>query len=94
MCRVPFDQPLYKVRVSVQRMADGHASTETYTTSNIANIVASFGIDPFMDPRFLTDIIFDVAAGESISAIFQELGLIAPSQPFAPVPTPPAPPRT
>jgi hypothetical protein len=93
MCRTPFDQPMYKIRVSVQRMADNHVSTESYTTSNVANLVASFGIDPFVDHRFLTDIIFDVAAGESISAIFQELGLRVPSQPFVPVPMPPVPPH-
>jgi hypothetical protein len=85
---------MYKVRVSVQRMADDHVSTESYTTSNIANLVTSFGIDPFVDHRFLTDIIFDVAAGESITAIFQELGLRVPNVPFVPVPVPPAPPRT
>ena len=94
MCRTPFDQPMYKVRVSVQRMADSHVSTESYTTSNVAELVSSFGIDPHMDHRFLTDIIFDIAAGESISAIFQELGLRVPNQPFVPVPAPTGPPRT
>jgi hypothetical protein len=94
MCRTPFDQPMYKIRVSVQRMADSHVSTESYTTSNVTNLVTSFGIDPLMDHRFLTDIIFDIAAGESISAIFQELGLRVPSQPFVPVQAQSVPPRT
>jgi hypothetical protein len=75
-------------------MADSHVSSESYTTSNIANLVTSFGIDPYMDHRFLTDIIFDISAGESISAIFQELGITVPSQPFGPVPVPTVPPRT
>ena len=43
MCRVPFDQPMYKVRVSVQRVADGHVSSESYRTSNVAGIVNAFG---------------------------------------------------
>ena len=51
MCRVPFDLPKYKVRVSVQRVADGHVSAESYTTSNVAGIVSAFGMDPMVDPR-------------------------------------------
>lgn len=94
MCRTPFDQPLYKVRVSVQRLADNHTSNETYNTSNIFNLISMFGIDPHMDPRFITDIIFDIGAEESITSVLQELGLRVPSGPFVPVPERPAPPRT
>ena len=94
MCRTPFDQPLYKIRVSVQRLADNHVSSESYTTSNVFNLISSFGIDPYMDPRFVTDIIFDIGIEESISAVFQELGLRVPSGPFVPAPVRPDPPRT
>ena len=94
MCRTPFDQPQYKIRVSVQRLADNHVSSEAYTTSNVETLINSFGVDPFMDPRFITDILFEVAANESVASVLQELGLRIPSQPFGPVPTRPAPPRT
>lgn len=94
MCREPFDQPQYKVRVSVQRIADNHSSTEVYTTSNVSSLVSDFGIDPLMDPRFITDIIFDIAAGESISAVFQDLGIRVPSAPFVLAPMRSGPPRT
>lgn len=94
MCRTPFDQPQYKVRVSVQRLVDSHVSSETYTTSNVDGLISSFGIDPFMDARFITDIIFDIADGESIASVLNDLGVRIPSQPFGPVPVPPAPPRT
>ena len=94
MCRSPFDQPQYKIRVSVQRLADNHVSSESYTTSNVETLMSSFGVDPFMDPRFITDIIFEVAANESVASVLQELGLRIPSQPFGPVPVPPALPRT
>lgn len=75
MCRVPFDQPQYKVRVSVQRVRDDHTSTHTYTTSNVAGLVSSFGIDPFVDPRFQTDILFEVADDEILADVLEELGL-------------------
>lgn len=94
MCRVPFDQPTYKVRVSVQRIADNHVASETYTTSNVSGIVSAFGMDPLIDPRFITDILFEIAGNESMSEVFNELGINMPSGPFVPVVAPPVPPRT
>lgn len=94
MCRVPFDQPEYKVRVSIQRIADNHTATETYTTSNIAGLVNAFGMDPLVDPRFVTDILFEIARNETMSDVFNELGINLPSGPFVPVGVPPVPPRT
>jgi hypothetical protein len=79
MCRVPFDQPLYKVRVSVQRIRDDHTSVHSYVTSNVAGLVSSFGIDPFVDPRFQTDILFEVADDEILADVLEELGLRIPS---------------
>jgi len=78
MCRVPFDQPSYKVRVSIQRTSDGETATHTYATTNVAALVSTFGIDPFTDTRFVTDIFFDVDANESIEEVLQELGLRMP----------------
>jgi hypothetical protein len=78
MCRVPFDQPSYKVRVSVQRTSDGETATHTYATTNVAALVSTFGIDPFTDTRFVTDIFFDIDANESVEEVLQELGLRMP----------------
>lgn len=78
MCRVPFDQPSYKVRVSVQRTSDGETAVHTYATTDVSALVSTFGIDPFTDTRFVTDIFFDVDADESIEEVFQELGLRMP----------------
>jgi hypothetical protein len=94
MCRVPFDQPAYKVRVSVQRIADNHVASESYTTSNISGVVNAFRIDPFVDPRFITDILFEIAGDESMSEVFNELGINLPSGPFVPEPVPNARRRT
>lgn len=78
MCRVPFDQPSYKVRVSIQRTSDGETATHAYATNNVAALVTTFGIDPFTDNRFVTDIFFDVEADESIQEVLHELGLRMP----------------
>jgi hypothetical protein len=78
MCRVPFDQPSYKVRVSIQRTSDGETATHTYATTNVAALVSTFGIDPFTDTRFVTDIFFDIDANESVEEVLHELGLRMP----------------
>jgi hypothetical protein len=85
MCRVPFDQPVYKIRVSVQRVSDQHVTSETYTTSNIGGLVSTFNLDPFIDPRFITDILFDIAQNESVADVLRELDLRIPTGPFVPV---------
>jgi hypothetical protein len=79
MCRVPFDQPQYRIRVSVQRIRDDHTSVHSYVTSNVAGLVNSFGIDPFVDPRFQTDILFEVADDEILTDVLEELGITIPS---------------
>ena len=94
MCRTPFDQPQYKVRISIQRLADNHVSSNTYVTSNIDSLVNSFGIDAFADPRYMTDILFEVGLGETLEEVFREIGLSLPSGPFVPGPAPYAQRRT
>lgn len=79
MCREPFDQPQYKVRVSVQRLPEGgRTASHTYMTTNVSALVTSFGIDPFVDSRFVTDILFDVNNDETLTDVFNELGLRIP----------------
>lgn len=78
MCREPFDQPQYKVRVSVQRLADNQTASHMYVTNNVSALVTSFGIDPFVDSRFVTDILFDVNNDETLTEVFNELGLRIP----------------
>ena len=78
MCRVPFDQPSYKVHVSVRRTSDGETASHVYTTSNVNELTTTFGINPFTDTRFVTDIFFDIEADETIEEVFRELGLRIP----------------
>ena len=84
---------MYKVRISIQRVNDSHFITESYTTSNVAGIERAFGMDPMMDPRFVTDILFEIAANESLSEVLRQLGLNMPSGPFEPFEAPVALPR-
>lgn len=79
LCRVPFDQPTYKIRVSIQRTQDSQVYSHVYQTSNVSALTSAFGFDPFMDPRFVTDIMFDIANDETITQVFQELGLRIPT---------------
>lgn len=50
-------------------------------------------MDPMMDPRFVTDILFEIAANESLSEVLRQLGLNMPSGPFEPFEAPVALPR-
>jgi hypothetical protein len=84
MCRIPFDQPQYKVRVSIQRLSDSYVSSNTYITSNVDGLVNTFGIDSFTSPRFVTDILFEIGFEETLTEVFNELGLNMPSEPYEP----------
>ena len=86
MCREPFDLPEYKVRLTIQRMADQHTLQSSYTTSNVSDMVSNFGFDAFVDPRYLTDIFFEIGHGESLNQVFSELGISLPFGPYAPAP--------
>ena len=78
MCRAPFDQPQYKVNVSIQRVADQQSFQESYVTSNISSLVDVFGI-PLPQARFITDIFFDVGFNEFIDDVFREIGVRLPT---------------
>lgn len=69
MCRTPFDQPRYRVRLTIE--PDGQDIE--MITSNIANISNLFGIDNTMD-EFFTDIRFAVDNFEILNEILREIG--------------------
>lgn len=96
MCRAPFDQPQYKVSISVHHLASNTTVRDSYTTSNISSMFTTFGI-PYLQPRYITDIFFDVGLDEFIDEVFQEIGVRLPEQLRASVSAvngraPPAPP--
>jgi hypothetical protein len=84
MCRAPFDVPVYRCRLTIDRVADNHRIVESFETTNVASIVEGFGIDfrtlvPPTDTRHLrAEILFDIDQDENISEILRELGLPIP----------------
>jgi len=81
MCRVPFDLPVYKCRLIIERTHDGQRTVSDFETSNISSIMDGFGIDLRGDGRAmqLTDIRFDINPGEILNEILTELGLPLPN---------------
>jgi len=79
MCRAPFDQPQYKVSISVHHLASNTVVRDSYTTSNVSDMFSTFGISS-LQPRYITDIFFDVGFDEFIDEVFQEIGVRLPEQ--------------
>ena len=78
MCRAPFDQPQYRVNISVQHLASDATTRDSYVTSNVAQMFQTFGIQG-LQPRFITDIFFDIGFDEFIEEVFQEIGVRLPN---------------
>jgi hypothetical protein len=75
MCRAPFDQPMYKIRLTIE--PDGE--NMEMRTSNISNIVQMFGLDETHIEEFFTDIQFSVANMNTLHEILRDIGFIIPS---------------
>ena len=78
MCRTPFDQPQYRVSISVQHLSSNTVTRDSYVTSNIGQMFSTFGIPP-LQPRFITDIFFDIGFDEFIDDVFREIGVRIPT---------------
>lgn len=82
MCRAPFDLPLYRCRLIIERVpAEGTPLITDFSTNNVTSIVEGFGLDfrTLVPPngRFVTDVLFDIEEGEDIHEVLRELGLPA-----------------
>lgn len=81
MCRTPFDVPLYRCRLIIERVSDGITTNSDFEVSNVANIIQGFGLDfrqlipAGTGGRVYTDIHFDIEPGEVLEDILRELGL-------------------
>ena len=76
MCRVPFDQPQYKVNISVHHLASNLTVTDSYQTSNVQQLLDTFNLQS----RYISDIFFDVGIDEFIEDVFREIGVRLPSR--------------
>ncbi len=70
MCRTPFDQPQYRVKVTVQPIG----FEQELVTSNIQNIINTFGLDIMNAERFFSTINFDVMNMFDLHSILNNIG--------------------
>jgi len=77
MCRAPFDQPQYHIGISVHHLPTDTVTRDSYVTSNVSQVFQTFGISG-IQPRFITDIFFDIGFDEFINEVFQEIGIRLP----------------
>ncbi len=70
MCRAPFDQPSYRVRITVQPM--GYENE--IVTSNIQSIVDTFGLDMMNVERFFTSINMELMNILDLQNILNNIG--------------------
>jgi hypothetical protein len=68
-CRMPFDQPMYKVKLTIDPM--GYETERT--TSNIQSIVDMFGLDNNVE-RFISTISFAVMNTHDLRNILNDIG--------------------
>jgi len=80
MCRTPFDLPLYRCRLLIERVSDSNVQQVDYTTSNLQSVALGFGIDfaNLVPPagRFTTDIRFDIEPHEDLRNVLNDLGIM------------------
>ncbi|NBS68975.1 hypothetical protein EBT31_08670 [bacterium] len=79
MCRAPFDQPQYRVSLSVHHLGTDHTVRDSYVTSNVTQMLSTFGLQN-LQPRYITDIFFDIGFDEFIDEVFQEIGVRLPEE--------------
>lgn len=77
MCRAPFDQPRYKVKITIEPDGIQHETI----TSNIQSLVDTFGLDSSFE-RFVSSISFSVLNENDLRSILEEIGFVPPSMNF------------
>lgn len=75
MCRTPFDQPMYKVKITIEPCNIEHETI----TSNIQSLIDFFELDTENTERFFSTISFSVMNNGDLRNIFNELGIVPPS---------------
>lgn len=77
MCRAPFDQPRYKVKIIIEPDGIQHETI----TSNIQSLVDTFGLDANFE-RFVSSISFSVMNETDLRSILEEIGFVPPGMNF------------
>lgn len=74
LCRTPFDQPMYKVKISIEPNNIEHETI----TSNIQSLVDFFELDALNTERFFSTISFSVMNNMDLTNILDRIGIIPP----------------
>lgn len=78
MCRAPFDLPNYRIRIVVDRVAEGTHEVRSYVTSNIQTIREEFGLDLRVleaHEEASLNVLFELEDHENIEEVFRSLGV-------------------
>jgi hypothetical protein len=79
MCRTPFDVPLYRCRLLIERVSDGDINDTMFNSSNVRSIMNGFGVTLERGQEMIhSEIRWDVEAGEDLINELQQLGLPLP----------------
>ena len=78
MCRAPFDVPKYRIRIVIDRVAEGTHEVRSYVTSNVQTIQDEFGLDlrvleAHADASL--NILFDLDEHEDLTEVLNSLGV-------------------
>jgi hypothetical protein len=79
MCRTPFDIPVYRIKIIIQKVQEATTETMDYTTSNIQGIQSEFGLDlralDIAGDAAALNIIFDLEEHENLAEVLRTLGI-------------------
>jgi hypothetical protein len=72
MCRVPFDQPRFRVKINIEPDGFEHEAV----TSNVQSLVDMFGLEMNNIDRFFSTISFQVMNSTDMRNVLDEIGLV------------------
>ena len=78
MCRTPFDLPSYRVRIVIDRVAEGTHEVRSYITSNIQTIREEFGLDLRVleaHEQSSLNILFELEEHENLEEVLRSLNI-------------------
>lgn len=72
MCRKPFDQPNYRVKISIEPI--GYEEIRTQTSQDIQNIINMFDLEETIMSNFITTLAFSLSGTTEVNDMLQEIG--------------------
>lgn len=81
LCREPFDVPLYRCILVIERVADSNIQARPFQLSNINAIVEGFGLDlrdllrSRNQQRLYAELHFDIEQGENLEEVLEQFNI-------------------